>query len=224
MPALLWRMPRPCGPAAPRPTPWRCIEAAAKSILADRRLAFGARPPRFGYGGGGQGRNAAARSSRSESAGLALAFRPWRGAGQQRQTEEAQAQFAKALVLAPNHPSILNNQAIAYALDGKAGEAEKLLRKAASGQREPRSRKNAAEPRPRARAWRQVRRVALGRRGRAARSTKPPRTLPTCRSSPRPAPLLPSIRRPATKPCPKAASAGLDAANLSARRLALEAK
>ena len=51
--------------------------------------------------------------------------------------QEAQAQFAKALALAPNHPSILNNQAIAYALDGKAGEAEKLLRKAASAKTSP---------------------------------------------------------------------------------------
>jgi Flp pilus assembly protein TadD len=45
---------------------------------------------------------------------------------------EAQAQFAKALALAPDHPSILNNLALSYALDGKAAEAEKLLRKAAT--------------------------------------------------------------------------------------------
>ena len=45
---------------------------------------------------------------------------------------EAQAQFAKALTLAPDHPSVLNNLALSYALDGKTAEAEKLLRKAAA--------------------------------------------------------------------------------------------
>ena len=45
---------------------------------------------------------------------------------------EAQAQFAKALALAPDHPSILNNLALSYALDGKTAEAEKLLRRAAA--------------------------------------------------------------------------------------------
>jgi Flp pilus assembly protein TadD len=44
--------------------------------------------------------------------------------------QEAQVQFAKALALAPDHPSILNNLALSYVLDGKAEEAEKLLRKA----------------------------------------------------------------------------------------------
>ena len=43
---------------------------------------------------------------------------------------EAQAQFAKALALAPDHPTVLNNLALSYALDGKVAEAEKLLRKA----------------------------------------------------------------------------------------------
>jgi Flp pilus assembly protein TadD len=47
--------------------------------------------------------------------------------------KEAQAQFAKALALAPNHPSVLNNLALSYALDGKANEAELLLRKAQPG-------------------------------------------------------------------------------------------
>jgi len=44
--------------------------------------------------------------------------------------QEAQVQFAKALALAPDHPSILNNLALSYALDGKVGQAEQLLRKA----------------------------------------------------------------------------------------------
>jgi Flp pilus assembly protein TadD len=43
---------------------------------------------------------------------------------------EAQAQFAKALELAPDHPSVLNNLALSYVLDGKTEEAERLLRKA----------------------------------------------------------------------------------------------
>jgi Flp pilus assembly protein TadD len=47
--------------------------------------------------------------------------------------QEAQIQFARALALAPDHPSILNNLALSYALDGKADEAERLLRKADKG-------------------------------------------------------------------------------------------
>jgi Flp pilus assembly protein TadD len=44
--------------------------------------------------------------------------------------QEAQVEFAKALALAPDHPSVLNNLALSYALDGKVAEAEQLLRKA----------------------------------------------------------------------------------------------
>jgi Flp pilus assembly protein TadD len=46
--------------------------------------------------------------------------------------KEAQEQFAKALALAPDHPSILNNLALSYALDGKPADAERLLRIAAA--------------------------------------------------------------------------------------------
>jgi Flp pilus assembly protein TadD len=46
--------------------------------------------------------------------------------------QEAQQQFAKALALAPDHPSILNNLALSYALEGKPAEAERLLRIAAA--------------------------------------------------------------------------------------------
>jgi len=44
--------------------------------------------------------------------------------------QEAQAQFAKALELAPEHPAVLNNLALSYALDGRSEEAERLLRRA----------------------------------------------------------------------------------------------
>ncbi len=44
--------------------------------------------------------------------------------------QEAQEQLAKALALAPDQPSVLNNLALSYALDGKAAQAEQLLRKA----------------------------------------------------------------------------------------------
>ena len=39
-------------------------------------------------------------------------------------------ELAKALALAPDQPGVLNNLALSYALDGKAAEAEKPLRKA----------------------------------------------------------------------------------------------
>lgn len=48
--------------------------------------------------------------------------------------QDAQMQFAKALELAPDHPSILNNLALSYALDGKHEQAEKLLRRVAAQQ------------------------------------------------------------------------------------------
>lgn len=42
---------------------------------------------------------------------------------------EAQLQFAKALEIMPDHPSVLNNLALSYALDGKHEEAEQLLKR-----------------------------------------------------------------------------------------------
>lgn len=45
--------------------------------------------------------------------------------------QQAQLQFAKALELAPDHPAILNNLALSYALDGKSEDAERLLARAA---------------------------------------------------------------------------------------------
>jgi Flp pilus assembly protein TadD len=47
--------------------------------------------------------------------------------------QDAQVQFAKALALSPDQPSVLNNLALSYALDGKSAEAEQLLRKAQRG-------------------------------------------------------------------------------------------
>lgn len=57
---------------------------------------------------------------------------------------EAQAQFAKALALAPNNPSVLNNLALSYAMDGKAGEAEKVLRTAVKAKPDGRVQQNLA--------------------------------------------------------------------------------
>ena len=48
--------------------------------------------------------------------------------------QAAQAEFAKALELAPDSPAVLNNLALSYALDGKHTEAERLLRRAADSQ------------------------------------------------------------------------------------------
>lgn len=42
---------------------------------------------------------------------------------------QAQAEFARALEIAPDHPAILNNQALAYALEGRRTDAERLLRR-----------------------------------------------------------------------------------------------
>jgi Flp pilus assembly protein TadD len=59
--------------------------------------------------------------------------------------QEAQVEFAKALVLAPDQPSVLNNLALSYALDGKAEDGEKLLRKVArSAGRTPQVQENLA--------------------------------------------------------------------------------
>ncbi len=47
---------------------------------------------------------------------------------QQGNYKAAQALFNKALAIKPGQPSIINNLAMAYALDGQAGRAEELLR------------------------------------------------------------------------------------------------
>ena len=41
--------------------------------------------------------------------------------------QAAQAEFAKALRLAPDHPTILNNLALSYMLDGKREQAARML-------------------------------------------------------------------------------------------------
>lgn len=46
--------------------------------------------------------------------------------------KSAQKEFAAALKLAPDHPSILNNMALSQALEGRHDEAEKLLRRVAT--------------------------------------------------------------------------------------------
>jgi Flp pilus assembly protein TadD len=57
---------------------------------------------------------------------------------------EAQVEFAKALALAPDQPSVLNNLALSYALDGKTAQAEALLRKAGRAGKAPQVRENLA--------------------------------------------------------------------------------
>ncbi len=46
--------------------------------------------------------------------------------------KSAQKEFAAALKLAPDHPSILNNMALSQALEGRHDDAEKLLRRVAT--------------------------------------------------------------------------------------------
>jgi Flp pilus assembly protein TadD len=55
---------------------------------------------------------------------------------------EAQVEFGKALALAPDHPSVLNNLALSYALEGK--HEERLLRRLAQGAPQSRTRQNLA--------------------------------------------------------------------------------
>jgi Flp pilus assembly protein TadD len=58
--------------------------------------------------------------------------------------KEAQEQFSKALAAAPDQPSILNNLALSYALEGRHDEAEKTLRLAAAQSGDPQARQNLA--------------------------------------------------------------------------------
>lgn len=113
------------------------LETAAKAKPADRRLALERGLLALELGDASKAETLL-RSAHDPKApdwrlhsglGAALASR-----GKQ---QDAQAQFAKALALAPNNPSILNNLALSYALDGKAGEAEKLLRTAAATKPNP---------------------------------------------------------------------------------------
>ncbi len=58
--------------------------------------------------------------------------------------KEAQHQFSAALAAAPGQPSILNNLALSYALEGRKDEAEKTLRQAAAQTSDPQARQNLA--------------------------------------------------------------------------------
>lgn len=58
--------------------------------------------------------------------------------------KEAQAEFSKALAAAPGQPSILNNLALSYALEGRHEDAEKTLRQASAQSGDPQARQNLA--------------------------------------------------------------------------------
>ena len=59
--------------------------------------------------------------------------------------QAAQLEFSKALKLAPDHPSVLNNLALSYALDGNHDQAERLLRRAAKDDKtKPKTKQNLA--------------------------------------------------------------------------------
>lgn len=67
------------------------------------------------------------------------------GLAKQGKHKEAQGYFLKALQLKPSHPPLLNNLALAYALNGDIDDAEQLLRKAAArGQKLGKIRQNLA--------------------------------------------------------------------------------
>jgi len=109
------------------------LEAAARAKPRDRRLALERGLTALELGDAAKA-EAVLRSAHDPKAadwrlhsalGAALASRG--------KHPEAQVQFAKALALAPDHPSVLNNLALSYALDGNTGEAERLLRRAQQG-------------------------------------------------------------------------------------------
>lgn len=61
----------------------------------------------------------------------------------QGRVKESISYFEKALALSPGQPSLLNNLAMAYAMDGQAGRGEELLRRAAAnGPHDARVQKN----------------------------------------------------------------------------------
>lgn len=62
----------------------------------------------------------------------------------QNRFKEAVSFYERALELSPGHPSLLNNLAMAYAMDGQAKRGEDLLREAmqAGGAQDPRLQKN----------------------------------------------------------------------------------
>ena len=75
--------------------------------------------------------------------------------------------YERALALAPDQPSVLNNLALAHAMEGNADQAEPLLKRAARRRRQRRPRQ--PEPRARAGPAGQVRRGPGGRSARTAR-------------------------------------------------------
>lgn len=58
--------------------------------------------------------------------------------------KEAQEQLGKALAAAPGEPSVLNNLALSYALEGKIDGAETLLRQTAERSGDPQAKQNLA--------------------------------------------------------------------------------
>lgn len=60
------------------------------------------------------------------------------------ETKEAIRMFERALVLSNRNPSVVNNLAMAYALDGRAGESERYLREAAAKGESDKVQKNLA--------------------------------------------------------------------------------
>ena len=124
--------PRRCGRPAPRRTRWRCSTPRPGPSPTDRRLALerGLLALELGETANAETLLRAAHDPRLPTGGCIR--RSARRSPPAASRRKPRLQFAKALALAPDHPSILNNLALSYALDGKTGEAEKLLRRAAA--------------------------------------------------------------------------------------------
>ena len=58
--------------------------------------------------------------------------------------KEAIEMFERAMALSNSRPSVMNNLAMAYALDGRAADGERLLRQAAAKENSPKVQKNLA--------------------------------------------------------------------------------
>jgi Flp pilus assembly protein TadD len=123
--------------AGAKPQALAVLEAAAKAEPAHRRLALERGLMALELGDAAKAEKLLRSAHDPKAPDWRLHSALGAALASQGKQQDAQAQFAKALALAPSHPGILNNLALSYALDGKADEAEKVLRNAAAAKANP---------------------------------------------------------------------------------------